>query len=151
MKVFLALPFSQFCNNETDEVEENNKWFFKCLVTKIKELNLDYFLAHEREDWGAKYKSAEESTLIDFNAIKSSDIVVAVPGCPLSGGVHIELGWASASNKKILIFLKKGFDYSPMVEGLSNITDVKYFEYDEMISTDSIDIIINAVKGELNV
>lgn len=149
MKVFLALPFSQFCENDKDEVEDCNKWFFKDLTKKVKELGLEYFLAHEREDWGAKYKSAEESTLIDFNAMKTSDLVVAVPGNPISGGVHIELGWASTMNKKILMFLDKDKEYSPMIEGLNSVTDVKYFFYQELISIELINEIISAIKEEL--
>lgn len=149
MKIFLALPFSQFCENDKDEVEDCNKWFFNELTQKIKALGLDYFLAHEREDWGAKYKSAEESTSIDFNIMSSADLIVAVPGNPISGGVHIELGWASAMRKDILMFLDKSKEYSPMIEGLSSITNVKYFYYDKLISKELINQIIKKLKEEL--
>lgn len=148
MKVFLAMPFSQFCENEEDMIIEN-RWFFLELIEKVKELGLEYFLAHEREEWGAKYKSAEESTKIDYEAMENADIVVAVPGNPISGGVHMELGWATAIKKKILIFLDKEKEYSPMVEGACSLTNIKYFYYNEMISKDFINQIIENLKKEI--
>ena len=148
MKIFLAIPFSQFCNNTEEELIEN-RWFFLELINKVKELGLDYFLAHEREEWGAKYVSAKESTVIDYDAMQSSDLIVAIPGNPISGGVHMELGWATSLRKKILIFLDKSHEYSPMIEGACGLTDVKYFYYDEMISKELINLIVDNLKKEI--
>ncbi len=148
MKVFLAMPFSQFCEND-EEVVIENRWFFFELIERVKELGMEYFLAHEREDWGAKYTSAKESTVVDYKAMQSSDIVVAIPGNPISGGVHMELGWATSMKKKILIFLDKNHEYSPMVEGACGLTHVKYFYYDKMISTELISSVIDNLKKEI--
>lgn len=145
MKVFLAMPYSQLCN-EKYEVKDEYKLFFTKLIDEIKKANCDYFLAHEREKWGKTYSSAEESTLIDYNTIKDVDLVCIIPGVPNSGGVHVEIGWASANKKKLKIFLKKNYPYSPMVTGIHCLTDTDYIYYNEDYSDELIELIVNEVK-----
>lgn len=143
MKVFIAMPYSQLCD-ENYILKPKYKKFCVNLTNEVKKIGWEYFLAHERENWGKEYSSAEESTLIDFETIKSSDIVVSIPDT--SGGVHVELGWASANKKKIKIFLDKNKSYSPMVLGLKVLTDVDYYNYDKEYSQEIIDEIIKTLK-----
>lgn len=145
MKVFLAMPYSQLCD-ENYILKPEYKNFCKKLVSSITELKWDYFLAHEREEWGKNYCSDSESTLIDFNTIKESDLIVMIPGNPISGGVHVELGWASSNKKKIKIFLKKNVNYSPMVTGIHCLTDVDYYYYDNDYSDELICLILDSIK-----
>lgn len=49
MKVFLAMPYSQLCD-EHYEVKSEYKKFFTKLTEELKKINCDYFLAHEREN-----------------------------------------------------------------------------------------------------
>lgn len=148
MKVFFAIPYSQLCN-EKYEVKKEYRIFLEKLVNETKRLGCDYFLAHERENWGKEYSSAEESTQIDFNTIKNSDLVCVIPGVPNSGGVHVEIGWASANKRKMIIFLKKDYHYSPMVTGIHKITNVQYHYYDEDFGEDLLNSIIDCIKKEL--
>lgn len=148
MKVFFAIPYSQLCD-EKYEVKKEYRIFLERLINETKKLGCDYFLAHEREDWGKKYSSAEESTQIDFNTIKSSDLICIIPGVPNSGGVHVEVGWASANKKKIRIFLKKDYHYSPMITGIHKLTDTKYYYYDNDFDESLLNSIINCIKKEL--
>ena len=71
-------------------------------------------------------------TLKDFEEIKDSDLLIAIPGDPPSGGVHIELGWASAMNKNIIILLEKGKRYCDLANGLAIVANVKYIRYKEI-------------------
>lgn len=148
MKVFFAIPYSQLCN-EKYEVKKEYRIFLEKLVNETKRLGCDYFLAHERENWGKEYSSAEESTQIDFNTIKNSDLVCVIPGVPNSSGVHVEIGWASANKRKMIIFLKKDYHYSPMVTGIHKITNVQYHYYDEDFGEDLLNSIIDCIKKEL--
>lgn len=150
MKVFLAMPYSQLCDNNY-ELKTEYKIFFEKLTTELKKLGCDYFLAHEREKWGKSYSSAEESTMIDFETIKNVDLVCIIPGVPNSGGVHVEIGWASANKKKLRIFLKKDFPYSPMVTGIHCLTDTKYHYYEKDYSDELINLILKSVKLELGI
>ena len=144
MKVFIAMPYSQLCD-EKYILKPKYKEFCVTLTNEIKSIGWEYFLAHERENWGKEYSSAEESTSIDFNTIKNSDVIVSIPDT--SGGVHVELGWASANKKRIKIFLDKNKSYSPMVLGLGVLTDVEYYYYDEEYSKEVIDQIISILKN----
>lgn len=148
MKVFLAMPYSQLCDDNY-EVKREYKEFFTKLTSEFKKINCEYFLAHEREKWGKTYTSAEESTMIDFETIKNVDLVCIVPGVPNSGGVHVEIGWASANKKKLKIFLKKDYPYSPMVTGIHCLTETDYIYYDEDYSDELINLIMNEIRKEV--
>lgn len=148
MKVFFAIPYSQLCD-EKYEVKKEYRIFLERLVNETRKLGCEYFLAHERENWGKEYSSAEESTQIDFNTIKNSDLVCVIPGVPNSGGVHVEIGWASANKRKIRIFLKKDYPYSPMVTGIHKLTDAKYYYYNNDFEEDLLNLIIDCIKKEL--
>lgn len=146
MKVFLAMPYSQLCD-ENYEVKPEYKKFFTKLTDELKLKGYDYFLAHEREKWGKKYNSAEESTKIDYETIKEVDLVCVIPGVPHSGGVHVEIGWASANKKRMKIFLKKDYPYSPMVTGIHCLTEVDYIYYDNDYSDELIELILKEIKN----
>lgn len=109
----------------------------------ILDKKADIFLAHFREKWGKELMTADECTFDDFKEMKESDVVLAFPGNPISGGVHIELGWASALNKKIYLFLEKNASYSPLIEGMKTITDVRIVELPENYT---IETVLNAVE-----
>lgn len=144
MKVFIAMPYSQLCD-ENYILKPKYKEFCLNLTSEIKNIGWEYFLAHEREQWGKNYSSAEESTLIDFETIKNSDLIVSIPDT--SGGVHVELGWASANKKNIKMFLDNNKSYSPMITGMGVLTDVEYYYYDNEYSEEIIKQIINILKS----
>jgi len=150
MKVFLAMPYSQLCDKNY-KVKKEYKDFFVKLINELKKMNCDYFLAHEREKWGKEYTSAVESTIIDYETIKKVDLVCIIPGIPNSGGVHVEMGWASANNKKLKVFLKKDYFYSPMVTGIHSLTDTEYIEYINDYSDELIELIISCIRKEMEV
>ena len=148
MLIFLATPYSQLCDEEY-KVKKEYKEFFEKLTKEIKKLGVDYFLAVERENYGKEYTSDKESTKIDFETIKKCDLMCVIPGVPASGGVHVELGWASANNKDIEIFLNVNNNYSPMVTGLSEISNVQYNYYNKEYSNEVIELICNSIKKRL--
>lgn len=148
MLVFLATPYSQLCDEEY-KVKKEYKDFFEKLTKEIKKMGVDYFLAVERENYGKEYTSDKESTKIDFETIKKCDLLCVIPGVPASGGVHVELGWASANKKDIEIFLNKNSNYSPMVTGLSEITNVHYNYYNKEYSDEVIKLICESIKRKL--
>lgn len=144
MKVFLAMPYTGLCDNN-NILKEEYKSFFEKLLLRLEKIGCDCFLAHRREKWGKEYSSDTESTNIDYKTIKESDLVCIIPGIPYSGGVHVEIGWASANKKKINLFLKNNCSYSPMVTGIKCLTDANYYYYDDDFSNELIDIIVDSV------
>lgn len=65
-----------------------------------------------------------------------------LPWPPRFPGTHIEIGWASALGKPIVLLLEDGADYAFLVRGLHTVADVTYLTIsdaqslaDEVIAT----------------
>lgn len=138
MKFFLAYSFSALIDSKIGLVDENNKKFLENMRNEILERKEEVFLAHFREKWGKELMTADECTFDDYKQMRESDVVLAFPGNPISGGVHIELGWASSLQKKIYLFLEEGAVYSPLIEGMKTITDVRVVRLPAKYSVDTV-------------
>lgn len=146
MKVFIATPYTQFCD-QNNLLKEEYKNFFLKLTNTLKEEKIDYFLALEREKWGEEYIKDSLSTEIDYNAVLDCDLFCGILGYPHSGGVHVECGWASANGKKMYLFLEEGRGYSPMITGLGSVTDVTYCTYQDL-NNELVYSILDIIKKE---
>lgn len=122
-KIFLAAPFSQYL---VDGVFE--KYAFDKIISMISVLRkhgYSVFSAHERENFGEQLMEPSTCTPLDFKEINQCDIVVALIE-DSSFGVSLELGWASALRKPIILYQKLGAPFSsPLIEGICEITDTK--------------------------
>jgi len=96
------------------------------LINYFERKGYEVHNSHAREKWGEDFMKPEVCAPLDYDGVKRADLIVAIPGDPPSGGVHIELGWASALGKKIIILLSCNEKYSNLVLGLNRITDVSY-------------------------
>lgn len=85
--------------------------------------------AHQREGWGAQMMAADECTKMDFEQIRTCDLFVAFPGVPGSPGTHVEIGWASACRRRMILLLERDQDYAALVEGLVSMADVELVRY----------------------
>ena len=104
MYIFYAFPFAQLCDPKDGQVRKEYRQFFNDLKEIANKNRHTYFLAHEREDWGAEFKGPEECVPNDYEGVVKSDLMIVVPGDPISGGVQVEMGWASANKKNMHIF-----------------------------------------------
>lgn len=145
MRIFIAAPYSQLCNRKY-VLKKKYKVFFIKLINSLEKNGHECFLAHRREKWGKEYTSDLESTKIDFEEIRKTDLLCIIPGMPVSGGVHIEIGWASSFNKKMFIFLKKNKHYSPMLTGINSITDAEFRFYKSEFDENLINMINECVQ-----
>lgn len=145
-KVFLAFPFSNIMD-ENKRVIEKYEMFLKESRNEIIARGCEVFLAHYREEWGKGLMTAEQCTPLDLMEMESTALVLAFPGSPISGGVHIELGWASAKGKKIVLFLKNGEEYSPLIHGMNQVTDTEIIYYDDITDKNVKKIMIERVEA----
>jgi len=143
MKIFLAMPYSQFTDKNYVIMPQFRK-LFEHLLSELESHGHTCYLAARRENWGKSYEDEKASTKTDYDAIVACDLVLMVPGIPFSGGTHVEAGWASAHRKKINMFLQKNEFYSPMITGLNALTDVKYFFYNKF-DKDLIETMVSSV------
>lgn len=129
MHIFLAFPFSELCDKNIGTLKSQYINFLNNVRNDLIHLGHSVFLAHYREKWGKELMGPMECTPADYEEMKRADLVISFPGSPISGGVHIELGWASSLGKRILLFLKEDQPYSPLILGLETICDVQIVRY----------------------
>lgn len=123
-RVFLAAPFAQWLS-EDGLVDPIWRTRFSVLRQGFLDAGMPVFSAHHNERWGASWLPAEVCVPNDFRAMETCDVVCAYLGTPASAGVCIELGWASAMRKPILLVLDCGPKYSQMIEGLATVTHMR--------------------------
>lgn len=123
-RVFLAAPFTQLIDQNSGSVDDFWRSQLLAVGEGIRELGHSPFLAHLREEWGDRLMPPEVCTPLDYQEMVAADIVCAVIGAPPSNGVHIELGWASAMRKPILLVLQPGVRYTPLLHGVAQLTQV---------------------------
>lgn len=154
MKVFISCPFTGLCDEEKYEIKEQYKSFFNKLIKMLEEKGCDYYLAIKRENWGIDHKGPEECTKSDYEGVKSSDFLIVIPGNKISkgisGGVHVELGWASAMQKKMHILIEDNFEYSPVLLGLNALSITHYHKCNDFLNDNMLNEIEKIVEEEMN-
>jgi len=147
VRVYISAPFriysSELKGREYGILNnENYKQFLEDIEQLIRELGFDVCLPHrDKGQWGNIYILPEDITEICFNLIRFRDILVVFP--KKSRGVHMEIGYAAALHKKMLIFLSKTERESTLLKGISRITEAKIFRYS------SADEIMRILKNEM--
>ena len=117
LHVFLACPITGLLDPDRHELPSEYEQFIRELYQFLRRRADRVFLALEREGWGKALMPAEVCTPLDFAEMQRCSVMVAYPG--RSFGVGVELGWASALAKPIILLLEPTQPPSPLVDGLS--------------------------------
>lgn len=142
LTVFLAAPFDPWMKADRSSLLDERKAELQLLIELVESFGHQVISSHRREEFGAAWMEPDECTPLDYEAIRKCDLIIALPGRPFSGGVHIEIGWASAFGKKIILLLEGHEPYSSLVEGLpriANVTKIRYRfaeEYRQVLGTE---------------
>jgi len=129
MKIYVAGPLRALVDKENNIKPEYVEKIEKLRIF-LKEKGYEVYIPHEFEGYAeAKKLSVDEIALNDFNEIRSSDIVICYPGDPPSGGTCVELGWATAWAKRVILLLKRTKDYSSLIKGISELDRVIVIGY----------------------
>jgi nucleoside 2-deoxyribosyltransferase len=126
-RVFLAAPFTQLIGADTGTVDAGWRNQIGALYDALRGRGYSVFLAHDREAWGEGLMTPSQCTPLDHKEMVNADVVCAYPGAPPSYGVHVELGWASAMGKPLLLLLDAGTAYSPLLSGIGEVTRADFF------------------------
>jgi nucleoside 2-deoxyribosyltransferase len=121
VKAFIAAPFRGKINPITNEVDESYKEFITDLIKWLEKKGVSVFSAHRREEWGRKKYSNENIVCTDYDALQHCDVFIAYVDNTKSIGVPIEIGWASAMDKKIIIISTNNCEVPFFMKGLSAI------------------------------
>ncbi|MFI6394283.1 hypothetical protein ACIBHY_04915 [Nonomuraea sp. NPDC050547] len=120
--VFLAAPFASWMDPEVGALQPERQLLLERLIKVVEQHGKKVYNAHRREAWGSEWMPPETCVPLDFEGVSTAALLVAIPGVPISGGVHIELGWASALKVPVLLLIEEGTDCSSLVVGLDSVT-----------------------------
>jgi hypothetical protein len=123
---FLAGPFKGILDAETGMIGAFERDRYEALINHLDARGYSVHNAHKRESWGANFLTPEECTRLDYENIRDCDLFVAFPGHPASPGTHVEIGWASAFGKPMILLLEERNTYAFLVQGLHVVGDVSY-------------------------
>jgi len=132
-KIYIAAPFRAFATDEEDRFygvmnDSGYQAFLEKVDGKLKGWGYNTCLPHRDEgQWGELYILPEDIAEICFKHIESSSLVIVFPG--KSRGVHIEIGYAAALRKKMIVFLRQGETESTLLRGLGRVTEYRCLRY----------------------
>ncbi|MGP4110785.1 nucleoside 2-deoxyribosyltransferase [Streptomyces sp. 4N509B] len=124
--VFVGGPFFRLVDPATGLMPQEEQDKITRIIEHFEKGGSTVYNAHRREAWGAEFLSAPECTHLDYTEISQSDLFVAFPGVPVSPGTHVEIGWASALGKPMVLFLEKDEKHTFLVTGLETVANVEY-------------------------
>ena len=118
MKIYLASPISKYVRNGMNkDYTETMDNVYKLLCNYGETY---YPLKKEAYGEDKVAGSGDVCTKVDFDKVNEADFIVAFPED--SQGVSVEIGWASSSNKKVLIFIDKNYYQSELIRFIDTIT-----------------------------
>jgi hypothetical protein len=74
--------------------------------------------AHRREHWGTRLDSPLRAVGADLRGIEKAHILIAILGSPPSPGVQLEIGYALARNKKLVIVAEANDPMPYLIRGV---------------------------------
>jgi len=137
MKIFLSAPLSHKINKKTQRVSQTYASQLNELMLVLenptgKKRENDTYCCFFEEGFGLAVRDPDIAATRDFRGIKTADAVVVYFEGTVSAGIGIELGWASALKKKIILLKKKGVDFPKFVKGLRKLYVIEYGTFSDL-------------------
>lgn len=122
-KVMILSPIGKYLLLDQDGIDKNFEKAMREIYSKVLEKTNNVAFSLEREQYGKNRMWGDVCTQLDFKDVKESDFIVAFP--ENSGGVAVELGWASAMGKEILVFVDEHYRTSELIKFIHLVTPAK--------------------------
>lgn len=148
MKVFLAAPFTDRIDQATGRVSDAYREWLENIATVLRRLGHGVVCAHERENWGSNLDPPEVAIRLDWEAIAGCDLLVAYVGNPPSPGVQMEIGYASALKKPMILMSNTQSPLPYLARGLGEVTMTIQITFEE--SEEAAEILSRAVESLLS-
>jgi hypothetical protein len=134
-KAYIAAPFtSKMANRKYGSYGEINndeyKKFLESIESAVREAGFSTILPHrDISSWGKDPNlDLKECTKKYFEEISSSDLFV-IYSEPGSRGSHIELGFAIALKKRIILLIKNDHDIGTVIPGLVSVANMDIIKF----------------------
>lgn len=117
-RVFLSAPLTQYVvASDASSMEGfRNEW--TGIADDLERCGHQVFSAHKREAWGAALDKPASALKADVAGLIDTDVVIAYVGRPPSPGVQLEIGYALAAHKELLVFIERDQPEPYLVRGL---------------------------------
>jgi hypothetical protein len=99
--IFLSAPFTQLLTNSGLPIEVRER--LDAVIDHLEAKGWSVDNAHRRERWGASLDSPYTAVTADLKGIEDAGVLIAILGSPPSPGVQLEIGFALANNKKLIL------------------------------------------------
>jgi hypothetical protein len=137
--VFVGGPIQYALDGPGDVFDRELRSTIEMVLGEISSMGFVVFSAHLIERFGDLTPSFDPHDVArrDFTWMKQCNLFIPILPCKASGelyrtdGTHIEIGWASALSKPILLLTggsPPGDPYSHLIRGLSSVGVVKSFD-----------------------
>lgn len=130
-RVFLAAPLMRLTGPADSVVTLAGRTRLTALRSALLDSGAAVFSAHHSDAWVIGGRPPEPRVPSDFRAMSSADLVFAYVGAPLSAGVALELGWASALRKPVVLLVEEAVTYNPLITTMEQACPVLPLVYDD--------------------
>jgi len=127
MRIYYGGPMISKTNRLNKIVKEERREI-EGIVSFVRKQGHEIFSPAETQRFIYKRANADLVTGREFEYLKYCDLVMIKPNDPPSGGAHVQLGWASAFRKPIIILTEGSKRYSKLVRGLEAVTSCTYID-----------------------
>lgn len=135
-KAYIATPFSSKMVNKKhgmcgEIVDNGYKNFLESIESIVKSTGFSTFLPHKASLWSSRSSiNLDEFNKRTFEEITSSDLFIAYP--ERSIGVCVEIGWAMAHKKKVILLVKESYDIGLMFPALNLVADIDIIKFKDI-------------------
>jgi len=132
--------------SEDGVFDENLKNIIICALNMLKMNGYKILSVHQEEEFGksAVMQNPDDVCLHDYTWMQQCDIYICFLPVSKTGQIYrsdgtcIELGWASALGKPVVILMDKRSVYSQLIQGLNAITRVIHLDIKAFMDTPSL-------------
>jgi predicted kinase len=138
--LFLSIPVSENFNS-SGTFRPERRAFYEGIFSVLRGLDIDIECAALNEDWGAIKLKTVEFTSYDLDAIDRSDGLMVVSNTRLSSDIYLEIGYAAAHLKPILLVVPWGTRITYMLEGMAELGTLTVIRFDAEV--EAVDLLLS--------
>lgn len=134
-RIFLSVSYSAQVDadgNVTAEYRNN----LEMVITTLETGRRKVFCAPREDEWRLNDRSPGEALRLDLEHIDGCDVFVAILGSTISVGIQLELGYAIARGKRIILAVPAGTSLAYINQGVREspmTTLVEYHDFTDLV------------------
>ncbi|MFB7662628.1 hypothetical protein ACFC1R_01595 [Kitasatospora sp. NPDC056138] len=137
-RVFLAAPLMRLTGPADSVVTLASRTRLTTLRSTLLRSGAAVYSAHHSDAWTVAGRAPEPRVPSDFRALQTADLVFAYVGAPLSAGVSLELGWASALRKPVVLLVDEAITHNPLIATIEQVAPVLPLVFDDTWSQEAL-------------